>query len=142
MLAVRPVLLLCVLCSSRALLFKPTNPSNVMWDTWLLAQPQEAATDGGVPAYYLNYLSSCDATCGGATGGSWNGVGAATSTDGVHFADEGVVIHKDDGAVWLWCAEPRDRATGVCRECPGVRCWRRRGRRPAAGCVADRDAAL
>ena len=33
-------------------------------------------------------------------GGAWNGVGAALSSDGVHFADLGQVIQKDPKAVW------------------------------------------
>ena len=87
------------------MLFKPSNPMNVMWDTWLLAQP-------GTPTpFYLNYLSNCDASCGGPVGG-WNGVGAAISTDGVHFADEGVVIHKDAGAVWLGSGSVLKNAAG------------------------------
>lgn len=79
-----------------AMLFKPNNPKNVMWDTWLFVEKNH-----GTSPFYLNYLSNCDASCGGPTGGMWNGVGAALSTDGVHFADEGIVIHKDPGAVWL-----------------------------------------
>ena len=94
------------------MLWKPENPHNVMWDTWLLAQPQGGAAGGGAPPFYLNYLSSCDASCGGPTGGSWNGVGAATSVDGVHFADEGVVIHKDPGATWLGSGSVLRNAAG------------------------------
>lgn len=67
-----------------------------MWDTWLFPDPQHPTSP-----FYLNYLSSCDASCDGPTGGSWNGVGAALSSDGVHFSDEGVQIHKDPAAVWL-----------------------------------------
>ena len=78
------------------MIFRPSNPKNVMFDTWLFVQPDHPT----IP-FYLNYLSNCDASCGGPIGGPWNGVGAALSIDGVHFADEGVVIHKDPGAVWL-----------------------------------------
>ena len=83
------------IAGSAALVWHPSNPSNRMWDTWLYVQPDQPSP------FYLNYLSSCDASCGGPTGGMWNGVGATFSTDGVHFADEGVVIHKDPKAVWL-----------------------------------------
>jgi hypothetical protein len=73
-----------------SLIFHPANPKNSMFDTWLLVQ-----NEPGVVPFYLNYLSNCDASCGGPYGdGQWNGVGAAVSMDGVHFADEGVVIHK------------------------------------------------
>ena len=68
---------------------------HLQWDTWLYVQPNHS-----IP-FYLNYLSSCDASCGGPVGGAWNGVGAALSTDGVHFVDEGVVIEKHPDAVWL-----------------------------------------
>ena len=80
-----------------ALIWHPKNPKNSMWDTWLFAQPGQDA----VPKFYMNYLSSCDASCGGPTGGAWNGVGATISSDGVHYEDQGVVVHKDAGAAWL-----------------------------------------
>jgi hypothetical protein len=84
-------------CPARSMIWHPKNPDNSMWDTWLFAQPGQ----GGVPKFYMNYLSSCDASCGGPTGGMWNGVGATISSDGVHYEDQGVVIHKDPGAGWL-----------------------------------------
>ena len=58
-----------------------------------------------IPKFYMNYLSSCDGSCGGSpsldpTGCcGWNGVGATVSSDGVHYEDQGIVISKDDGAV-------------------------------------------
>ena len=94
-----------------AMVFTPANPKNSMWDTWLYART--APTSGTGPRFYMNYLSSCDASCGGATGGAWNGVGAALSADGVHYADEGVVIHKDDGAVWLGSGSVLQTADGT-----------------------------
>ena len=104
----RFTLALSLIGTADAMLWKPANPHNIMWDTWLLAQPH----DGAAPPFYLNYLSDCDASCGGPTGGAWNGVGAATSTDGVHFADEGVVIHKDSGATWLGSGSVLRSASG------------------------------
>jgi hypothetical protein len=82
--------------TTNAMIFKPNNPKNIMWDTWLFVQPDHPT----IP-FYFNYLSTCDA-CGG-TGGTWNwnGVGAALSVDGVHFSDKGVIIQKDPGAGWL-----------------------------------------
>ena len=49
---------------------------------------------------------------GGATGGAWNGVGAALSSDGVHFADLGQVIQKDPNAVWLGSGSVLKTASG------------------------------
>ena len=62
----------------------------------LFVQPGHPTTP-----FYLNYLSGCDASCGGPVGGPWNGVSAALSADGIHFADEGQVIEKDEKAGWL-----------------------------------------
>ena len=45
----------------------------------LFVQPGHPTTP-----FYLNYLSGCDASCGGPVGGAWNGVSAALSTDGVY----------------------------------------------------------
>ena len=99
------MLLLAVLLLSpgaSALLWHPQNPQNSMWDTWLLAQDQ-----AGLPRFYMNYLSSCDGSCGGSPSRDpkgccgWNGVGAAISSDGVHYEDQGIVVHKDPGAAWL-----------------------------------------
>eukprot|EP00662_Eupelagonemidae_sp_cell21_P035580 gene35580-52744_t len=69
-----------------AVVMAASNPHNRMWDTWLYADPNSS-----IP-FYLNYLSNCDTSCGGPPGGAWNGVGAALSTDGVHFADEALVV--------------------------------------------------
>ena len=86
-----------------AMIWHPKNPKNSMWDTWLFVQPGQDA----VPQFYMNYLSECDGSCGGSPsadpGGccSWNGVGATISSDGVHYEDQGVVVHKDAGAVWM-----------------------------------------
>ena len=100
-----PKLLAAALLSggASALLWHPKNPKNSMWDTWLFAQPEQNA----VPKFYMNYLSSCDASCGGSPSNDptgccgWNGVGATISNDGVHYEDQGIVVHKDAGAKWL-----------------------------------------
>eukprot|EP01052_Picozoa_sp_SAG31_P044497 SAG31_NODE_7782_length_1597_cov_1.469292_1_plen_364_part_00 len=124
-------LLLAVQLGARpscGMLFTPSNPRNSMFDVWLYAQPN--ATVGGVPRYYLNYLSACD-DCGGGprssctctktprgsqcepgSCGMWNGVGAAASDDGVHFKDQGVAIHKDPNAVWLGSGSVLQNAAG------------------------------
>ena len=91
------------LSSASALLWHPKNPKNAMWDTWLFVQPGQDA----VPKFYMNYLSSCDASCGGSPSRdpagccSWNGVGATTSDDGVHYEDQGIIFTKDPDAAWL-----------------------------------------
>lgn len=74
----------------------------------LYAQPNQ----DGVPKYYMNYLSSCDASCHGPVGGMWNGVGATISSDGVHYEDQGVVIHKDKDAAWLGSGSVLKNADG------------------------------
>ena len=112
---------------SHGMIFTPINPGNSMFDVWLYAQPNATTS---VPKYYLNYLSACD-DCGGGprssctctktprgsqcepgSCGMWNGVGAAASDDGVHFADQGVVIHKDPNAVWLGSGSVLQNAAG------------------------------
>eukprot|EP00729_Bicosta_minor_P003911 gene3911-9786_t len=96
MLRIYAVAVLATAVPAAAMIFHPSNPDSSMWDTWLYVQPNYSTTP-----FYLNYLSSCGASCGGPVGGAWNGVGAALSSDGVHFADEGQVIQKDAKAVWL-----------------------------------------
>lgn len=121
---------LVLLTPCHAMIWTPKNPQNFMWDTWyagsaaarlsvvsltvprtppcrLYAQPGQ----DGVPKYYMNYLSSCD-SCGGPPGGSWNGVGATTSEDGVHYEDQGIVIQKDKNAVWLGSGSVLKNADG------------------------------
>jgi hypothetical protein len=67
------------------MLFKPSTVA-CLWDTWLY---YENGT------HYLFYLfnSRRDAY--------WDGMGLATSSDGIHFTDHGPIIHKADGAMWL-----------------------------------------
>ena len=63
----------------------------------LYAQPDQH----GVPKYYMNYLSSCDASCKGPVGGSWNGVGATISSDGVHYEDQVTLYYLDKDSISL-----------------------------------------
>ena len=56
-----------------------------MWDTWLYYHE-------GV--HYLYYLHK-------STGGGWDGMSVASSTDGVHYEEIGPIVHKRDDAVWL-----------------------------------------
>ena len=63
----------------------------------------------------MNYLSNCDASCCGPTGGEWNGVGATTSSDGVHFEDQGVVIHKDPGAASMGSGSVLKNSADECK---------------------------
>ncbi len=55
-----------------------------MWDTWLYFH------EG---TYYLYYLANCSA--------SWDNISMATSHDGVHWTEHGVVLRKRPDAVWM-----------------------------------------
>jgi hypothetical protein len=55
-----------------------------MWDTWLFHR------DG---VYYLYYLANC--------GNSWDNISLATSPDGVHWSEQGVILRKRPDAVWM-----------------------------------------
>lgn len=79
------VSLLLILCASsaRALTFKPREAH--LWDTWLFYQ------DG---TWHLYYLIASEWK-------EWDGVGVATSQDGVHWEERGTPIMKRDDAVWL-----------------------------------------
>eukprot|EP01051_Picozoa_sp_SAG22_P010362 SAG22_NODE_930_length_6462_cov_4.402326_1_plen_338_part_00 len=124
------LLLLTVRRPVHCFVFTPTDPNNGLFDTWLFvpqqpadagAQPEAGdAVAGAVPAFYFNYLSACKAASCGVepypvvkTGGApWNGVGGATSPDGVHFADQGVLFRKDPRAVWLGSGSVLKNAAG------------------------------
>lgn len=67
------------------MLFKPSTVA-CAWDTWLYYK------DG---THYLFYLFNSR------TDAYWDGLGVATSPDGVHFSDHGPIIRKSDEAVWL-----------------------------------------
>lgn len=58
--------------------------TGTMWDTWLY---HRAGT------YYLFYLAR--------TGGSWDNISMATSADGVHWQERGVILRKADGVTWM-----------------------------------------
>jgi hypothetical protein len=55
-----------------------------MWDTWLYFRQG---------TYYLYYLANC--------GKSWDNISLATSNDGVHWLEQGVVLRKRPDAVWM-----------------------------------------
>ena len=55
-----------------------------MWDTWLYFQQG---------TYYLYYLANCST--------SWDNISLATSSDGVHWIEHGVVLGKRPDAVWM-----------------------------------------
>ena len=97
---------LCVSCCE-AMLWRPSNRKVNMWDVWLFADPSNER----IP-FYMKFLATCldPAACGPRTpGGPANeygslmadGVGGATSSDGVHFQDQGTIIRKDKDAFWL-----------------------------------------
>ncbi len=67
------------------MIFKPSIVAR-MWDTWLYYHEGK---------HYLFYLHNSRADV------RWDGMSVAVSTDGVHFADHGPIIHKADDAVWL-----------------------------------------
>lgn len=67
------------------MLFNPPTASS-LWDTWLFYE------DG---IHHLFYLASTRLDR------PWDSIGLATSTDGVHFADQGKVIFKADDATYL-----------------------------------------
>ncbi len=64
------------------MIYRPA--AHKLWDTWLCLHQG---------TYYLYYLVADKA--------SWEGVGLATSTDGVHFSEVGTVIEKKPDANWL-----------------------------------------
>jgi hypothetical protein len=65
------------------LFYKPRTTGN-MWDTWLYFREGK---------HYLYILSG--------PGGSWKGVALATSDDGAHWQERGMVLTKREGATWL-----------------------------------------
>jgi len=58
--------------------------TGTMWDTWLYHH---------AGMYYLFYLAR--------TGGSWDNISMATSPDGVHWQERGVILRKADGVTWM-----------------------------------------
>ena len=75
----------CRRSTVQTMFYQPTDPdSGAMWDTWLYL-------DNGT--YYLYLLSG--------PGGRWHGVALATSPDGVHWKEHGLVVRKAEGVTWL-----------------------------------------
>ena len=58
--------------------------TGTMWDTWLYHQ---AGT------HYLFYLARA--------GGQWDNISMATSADGVHWQERGLILRKADGVTWM-----------------------------------------
>jgi hypothetical protein len=58
--------------------------TGTMWDTWLY---HHAGT------YYLFYLARA--------GGQWDNISLATSADGVHWQERGLILRKADGVTWM-----------------------------------------
>ena len=65
-------------------MFFKSGSYGAQWDTWLYFH------EG---AYYLFILAG--------PGGQWEGIGMATSPDGVHWTDRGYVLRKAEGVTWL-----------------------------------------
>jgi hypothetical protein len=77
------LLLTAIPASSHAMVFRPADVH--MWDTWCFHQGS---------TWYLYYLISSDWR-------EWDGVGVATSKDGVHWEVQGQPIRKREQCVWL-----------------------------------------
>jgi hypothetical protein len=70
-----------------AAMFFTTDESHPTWDTWGFYEP-------GLPLgpFFEFYLASQRET------GTWSGFGVATSSDGVHWTDQGLVVTRDANA--------------------------------------------
>jgi hypothetical protein len=69
----------------QAMFYAPKRPkTGTMWDTWLYYH-------AGV--YHLYYLARA--------GREWDNISMATSPDGVHWKERGVILHKAEGVTWL-----------------------------------------
>ena len=69
----------------QAMFYQPrSRATGRMWDTWLYFRQG---------TYYLYYLANC--------GKSWDNISLATSNDGVHWLEHGVVLRKRPDAVWM-----------------------------------------
>ena len=69
--------------SVQTMFYKPEKTGR-LWDTWLFYR------DG---TFYLYHLSGEHV--------QWHGVSLATSPDGVHWSEHGLVLHKAEDAVWM-----------------------------------------
>jgi len=77
------LLALVAVAPAGALTFKPREVHQ--WDTWVFHHDQ---------TYYLYYLIASQWE-------RWDGVGVATSRDGVHWEERGTPMMKRDNVVWL-----------------------------------------
>lgn len=69
----------------QVMFYAPKRPeTGVMWDTWLY---HHAGT------YFLYYLAR--------SGAQWDNVSMATSGDGVHWSERGVILRKAEGVTWM-----------------------------------------
>lgn len=73
----------CLAGTSNAMTFKPREVHQ--WDTWVFYHDQ---------TYYLYYLIASQWQ-------RWDGIGVATSSDGVHWEERGTPVMKRDNVVWL-----------------------------------------
>jgi hypothetical protein len=70
---------------NQAMFYAPKRPeTGTMWDTWLYHH-------AGV--YHLYYLARA--------GREWDNISMATSTDGVHWKERGVILRKAEGVTWM-----------------------------------------
>jgi hypothetical protein len=76
-------------------LFYKARATGNMWDTWLYWH-------AGV--CYLFHLAG--------RGGTWHGVAMATSPDGVHWREHGLVLEKAAGVTWLGTGSVWERPAG------------------------------
>ena len=65
-------------------LFYKAQTTGNMWDTWLYRHQG---------TYYLFYLAGSE--------GLWYGIAMATSVDGVHWREHGLVLEKAEGVTWI-----------------------------------------
>ncbi|MHB8865587.1 MAG: LamG-like jellyroll fold domain-containing protein [Pirellulaceae bacterium] len=70
---------------SQHMFYRPrSRATGRMWDTWLYFEQG---------TYHLYYLANRST--------SWDNISMATSSDGVHWIEHGVVLHKRPEAVWM-----------------------------------------
>jgi hypothetical protein len=69
------------------MLYRPPTDKNALWDTWLIEK------DG---IFYLFSLTRDNPSTP-----LWDSFRLASSTDCVHWTDEGVIMRKDDDVDWM-----------------------------------------
>ena len=76
-----------------------TPESDLLWDTWLVER------DGVFHLFYIRARPGEERAASGAPeptiGFGWDAINLATSTDLLHWTDQGSVIHKSPDALWL-----------------------------------------